>query len=80
MKEACQEEKEAKGDRENHAPTSLGTCLTASLPPAQDFQNVCIVSTYHRLANADTRLGDGLGGFVFKAFWKRRGMPPFSCL
>lgn len=39
-----------------------------------------VLSTYHRLANADARLGDGLGGLVFKAFWKRGGMPPFPGL
>lgn len=43
-------------------------------------QNICVLSTYHRLANADAGLGDGLGGLVFKAFWKRGGMPPFPGL
>lgn len=42
--------------------------------------SICFKTERHRLANAYAGLGDGFGGFVFKAFWKGRGMPPFSCL
>lgn len=49
--------------------TTKGAFLSGHLSP-----------TYHGLADADAGLGDGLGGLVFKAFWKRGGMAPFPGL
>ena len=70
---------EAKGRTGRAGPGFSPAPAPPQILPSSS-QNICVLSTYHRLANADTGLGDGLGGLVFKAFWKRGGMTPFPGL
>lgn len=77
--DTCQDE--AKGRTRRAGPGFSPAPTAPRIPPLQfKIFRTSVFSTYHRLANADSGLGDGLGGLVFKAFWKCGGMPPFPGL